>query len=165
MNINQVGSDVIMSGSGTVNTADLSFGGTGDIQTMIDAAYGEAFTGGDMPTAAEYYTGVSGPGAFGPGTGSIIYADSAAGDFMGLFGLISRLYLPEGYVSEDQLDGTATFENNTVAGMGLQEGQYVWTWGSGGNADSLTLNITPEPTTMAMLAIGATTLLRRRRRK
>ena len=63
-----------------------------------------------------------------------------------------------------KLSGTATFEDNTVAAMGLQEGQYVWTWGSGGNADSLTLNITPEPATLALLAVGATALLRRRRR-
>ena len=165
MNIDQVGGDVVMSGSGTANTAGLgTAGGPGNIQTMIDAPYGEAFTGGDMPTSAEYYTGISGPGDFGEGIGSIIYADSASGDFMGVYGLIGRLYLPADYVSQSQLSGTATFEDNTVAGMGLTEGQYVWTWGSGDNADSLTLNITPEPATMAMLALGATALLRRRRR-
>jgi hypothetical protein len=53
--------------------------------------------------------------------------------------------------------------------MGLTPGTYVYTWGSGANADSVTINISavPEASTWAMMLAGLAGLsyLGRRSRK
>ena len=54
------------------------------------------------------------------------------------FGTLNGLELlvPLGYVSGSPLTGTATWTNQTIAGMGFTPGSYLYTWGSGANADS-----------------------------
>jgi hypothetical protein len=76
------------------------------------------------------------------------------------------LVVPEGYVSGSQLSDTDTYFDETIAQLGLAPGIYNYTWGSGATADSLTINIgvVPEPASVAVVAIPALALLRRRRR-
>ncbi len=55
-------------------------------------------------------------------------------------------------------NGTATWNNQTFASFGATPGTYVWTWGSGANAGSFTLNIggtaaVPEPSSLALLVL------------
>ncbi len=59
----------------------------------------------------------------------------------------------------------------TFSSLGLTPGTYIWTWGSGADADSFTMNIgvssVPEPASLMMLGTGSLAILgfaRRRRR-
>ena len=72
-----------------------------------------------------------------------------------------RIYVVK---SGDSLSGSATYAFETFASIGLTPGTYVWSWGSGGSADSLTLNIVPEPTAVFLLATGLAALAWRLRR-
>ena len=50
--------------------------------------------------------------------------------------------MPIGYVSGSALSDTgATWDNQTFRSLDVTPGTYKWTWGSGANADSFTLNI------------------------
>jgi hypothetical protein len=50
------------------------------------------------------------------------------------------------------------FANQTFASIGLTPGTYTWTWGSGSNADSLTVQIgpaaVPEPASVLVVEVG-----------
>jgi hypothetical protein len=46
-----------------------------------------------------------------------------------------------GYVSGSSLSATTTWNNQTLATMGLTGGTYTFSWGAGVNADSLVVNI------------------------
>jgi hypothetical protein len=76
------------------------------------------------------------------------------GDLFGVFG--GDVAVGFGYQSGAALSGSATYDNATFASLGLMPGSYVYTWGSGANADSLTINIeaVPELSTWAMMALG-----------
>jgi hypothetical protein len=68
------------------------------------------------------------------------------------------LFLPVNYVSGAPLSDSATWDNATIASLGLTPGTYTWTWGSGASADSFTVQIeasTPQPGSMALLGAGA----------
>jgi hypothetical protein len=83
-----------------------------------------------------FYGFVNGP-AFG--TGDIDNANSGSGDLVGaLFGYY--IIVPNGYVSNSPLSDTATYDNATLASLGLTPGTYVWTWGDGTD-QSFTLEI------------------------
>jgi hypothetical protein len=51
------------------------------------------------------------------------------------------LFVPNGYVSDSPLSDTSTYDNQTFVTLGATPGTYVWTWGSGADADSFTLDI------------------------
>jgi hypothetical protein len=86
-----------------------------------------------------------GPSDFGAGGDS--FASSGAGDLFG-FRQTTGIAVPLDYVSGDPLSGSATYSGQTFASLGMDEGSFTWTWGADGTADSLTLNVIPEPATM-----------------
>jgi MYXO-CTERM domain-containing protein len=68
------------------------------------------------------------------------------------------------------LSGTATWDNQTIAGLTLIPGSYTWSWGSDGTADSFTVNIvgaavTPEPSAFILGGLGLVGLLVAARRR
>lgn len=65
------------------------------------------------------------------------------------------IVVPLGYVSGSPLLDTATYAGQTLGSLGVTPGTYVWTWGTGADADSFTLIATvAEPSTWAMMLLG-----------
>ena len=156
--LEQMGSNVVATGSGAIDLTGMSplapgFGGPGLAPNVGDVA-----TGPTALTSVNLYTGFSGPTSFGPGSGAV--PDSGTGDAVGIFGDVSvdLLIVPSNYVSDTALSSTSTFDNATIASLGATPGTYKWTWGTGANADSFTLNIEavamPEPSSLTVLVIG-----------
>jgi hypothetical protein len=167
-NFVQVGADVVATGSGSFDTADLIHD-----TTISNVAPFVQFTNpnmdiGSTATVFRYddFTNFipAGPSGFGTNT-TPINASSGTGDNFGFgeFVLIPSphpglIVVPTTYVSGSQLSGTATWDNTTLAALNLQPGSYTWTWGSGPTADSFTLNVgsanVPEPGSLGLLAIA-----------
>ncbi|WP_269536910.1 PEP-CTERM sorting domain-containing protein [Cerasicoccus fimbriatus] len=166
--LEEVGPDVVFTGSGSANTAALSTGGTtGASSARISAS--AAFFLFETGTI-RVYSVISGPTSIGPGGGLFSVADT--GDAFGVYGGGAGIvYLPNGYVSGSPLFNTATFPGQSLASIGLTPGTYVWTWGSGATADSATLtvipaSVIPEPSTyIALAGFAGLGLLVWRRRK
>jgi hypothetical protein len=76
--------------------------------------------------------------------------------------------VPHLYVSDSALSDSATWTNSSFSSLGVTPGTYVWTWGSGADADSLTLDVVPAPALsgLPLLAwlLGRVALLAGRRR-
>ena len=150
----ETGGDVVFTGSGTLNidTGTL-FGGVigGGGGVSVDSG----FQVGPPPNQlldAYTFDNFSGPSFIGPGTESTI-ATSGLGDLFGVeFG--GLLLVPDGYTSEDPLLGSSTYAGETFASLGLVPGTYMWTWGSDSNADSLVLNVVPEPSSLLLASLA-----------
>ena len=134
--INQVGTNVDVTGSGTIDLTALSF--------ITPAAAGAAI----LPSGAylvlatgnvAVYTGFSGPTSFG--SGGVTFASSTGGNAVGIAGHDGELFVPQGYVSGAALSGTSTYAGATLLSLGVNPGTYTWTWGTGVHADSFTLQI------------------------
>ena len=109
--------------------------------------------------------GLAGPSSIG--TGIQVSPNSGSGSLVGIEGSNLRLDLPTGYVSGTVLTGTSTYTGKTFATLGFTPGTYTYTWGTGPTSDSLTITSVPEPSTWALLGVGAGVLgviLRRSRR-
>src|ERR1700722_5464853 len=155
INLHEVGSDVVASASGSADLTDLTL-----IATTILFAPGEVTpkrggaTVGD-PGETHFYKGVTGPTAFG--TGGQTEASAGSGDFVGVFAVSAFgpspiVLFPKNYISGTSLTGSSVFESQSLKSLGLDVGQYAYTWGSGADADSLTINVgVPEPSTWAMI--------------
>lgn len=156
----EVGSDVIVTGGGTVNTDGfsiglnaLTFGGAIDpsIASITLGAGGSAIF---LPGA------ISGPASLGPGM--LVFASSESGDVFGIDLSRPGLFLPASYVSGAPLSTTATFASQTLTTIGVTPGTYVWSWGTGPDLDTLTLLIGPDaaaarvpaPATALLLGLG-----------
>jgi hypothetical protein len=119
------------------------------------------------------YDNISGPHSWG--SGGLVNAGSGSGNLFGLDGDFSDLIVPRGYVSGTSLSSEDTFFGNSIDGLGLTPGTYTYTWGTGGHADSLVVNIsetapgssppTPEPGTalLGIIGMGAAIAFRRTR--
>ena len=166
MTLEQVGPNVVATGSGTVNLTGLSFDGFGLAPYIFP---GEAVLLEGNGNTLEAYGGIPGPTNFGSGLGT--FASTGTGDPLAIEGTFGEIGVPFGYVSGAALSSTATFDNITLAGLGVTDGIYTWTWGSGTDADSLTLYAgvpaptsvpEPAPALLLTLAAAAFALLRRR---
>lgn len=157
INISQVGLDVVVAGSGRINTAGLTNYGAGPSPTGVGGAYGLAVVGINGGYSDGYGYAFTNPGTFGTGDGTI--ADSGNGSNFGLIGGsdYNAIYLPINYISGTALSGTSLFNNTTLASLGLTIGSYVF---NVSNGDTVTVNIgpvaaaVPETATWAMMIAG-----------
>jgi hypothetical protein len=156
----QVGSGVVVDGSGSINTggATLTSGsGTPGMVPLLGALNGGGHVGSLVDFSAfTHPPNFTGPSNFGtfvfPGEFS---ATTASGDFVGIQPGFA-IFVPPGYVSGNSLSNTTTFASETFASLGVIPGTYTWSWGTGANADHLTLRIgaVPEPASLVLLAAG-----------
>ena len=167
INVEQVGSNIVATGSGTLNINGLSSIDTGGYQSKgaIQPGYGFLIFGNGssyVPVAGWEIS--QGPVAFGSDLSVFLNADTGNGSVFGIAGSgwttgHSTLFTPVGYTSGSLLSSSSTWNNQTYDTMKATLGTYKWTWGSEVNADSLTLNIgpaaptaVPEPSTFALLS-------------
>jgi hypothetical protein len=141
--ISEVGAAVVASGSGTsLDLTAFNSHGTGSATAGVLPISGYVAVGVAPGGTNDAYCSLNGPNAFGSGNVSIA-ADTATGVSVGIIGVgAGCFYVPTGYVSGAPLGaGTATWSNQTIAGMNMTPGTYQWTWGSGATADSFTVII------------------------
>ncbi|MCU0987438.1 MAG: hypothetical protein MUC89_21300 [Acetobacteraceae bacterium] len=164
MTMQQVGNDVVASGSGSIS--DNSFGLSLSVLPTVRSAVGWLVTG-DRSGGTTIRGGVSGPASFG--TGNVRVAPSSTtGVALGIFGNNGDFLLADSYVMGTPMTSGATWANATFASLGLTPGTYVWTW----NTNSYTLNIieptpptaVPAPPALALFGLGLAGLLAARRR-
>ena len=137
--LQQVGSNVVATGSGPINLTGLTFAQSGQVigGEFIQLFAGRIQTGATGLTKFDLYRGlVTGPTSFGSGLAAS--ASSGSGDFVGIqvfnfdgVGPNGILFVPQGYVSGAALSDSMTFNNATFASLGVIPGTYVWTWGTG----------------------------------
>ena len=154
--LTQTGTSVVASGSGSIDLTGLTFeSSTSGITIAINPSAGTMVIGPTpmMGNAGDEYFGLFGPTSFG--SGGFTVASSGGGDIVGeVFG---TLYVPKGYVSDNPLSSSATWNNATLNSLGVTPGSYEWTWGTGPN-QNLTLDImaapVPEPSALSVLGVG-----------
>lgn len=159
IDIYQQGSDVVSTASGTVDTTDLNpLSGSPFANSLIWSKVAFVTDGPATSDLVSWYSGLSGPSSFGP-SNSTNYATSGTGDRVGIYGSQSLIYLPLGYASDTPLTASATWAGKTISGLGLTLGTYKYTWGTGADADSLTVNIGPLAPLPSTLASGSAGLV------
>jgi hypothetical protein len=153
----QVGANVVATGSGSINTTALTDDGSVGTAAPRVTASNATVALGPTPTSVEEYVGFSGPTQFG--TGGTFDATNSSGARVSIRGELSTigLFLPVGYVSGTSLStSTNTWNNTTIAGLGVRPGTYTWTWGTGSTSDSFVVMTVPEPASLVMLTLGLT---------
>ena len=155
VDLTQQGSNVVATGSGTINLDDLNFLLSSGVIGRLSPNNGRLAIGSGAE--ALYFGEVSGPANFGSGGGTISSSNTGGPVEIPGSGLLG---VPSGYNSHFFLSDTSTYLNQTLSSLGVTPGTYKWTWGSGADADSFTLitigtaGIVPEPSTWAMLLLG-----------
>jgi hypothetical protein len=107
----------------------LTFYGLTDARSGVVANIGELNTGPTTRVTVDVYSGAFGPTSFG--SGDVFFADTGSGDLVGIFGFAGLMIVQFNYVSGTALSDSMTFNNATLASLGVTPGTYVWTWGTG----------------------------------
>jgi hypothetical protein len=138
--LEQVGSNVVATGSGAINLTGLTFSTPSSTLAVVNAGNGVIITGPHGFGLVDLYTGFMGPLSFG--SGGSFAPNTGGGDFVGISGgtMFTFLLVPVGYASGAALSDSMTFNNATFASLFVTPGTYVWTWGDGAN-QNFTLQI------------------------
>jgi hypothetical protein len=129
--LQQVGPNVMATGSGAFDLTGLPVKARGSSQPLIQPFLGNIVTGSSN-SCDVYGTTITGPSNFG--IGIEVLASIGTGDLVGMAfngGHESFLLVPVGYVSGTALSDSATYNNLTLGTPVVTPGTYVWTWGDG----------------------------------
>ena len=150
--LEEVGTDVVATGSGAIDLTGLRFATGSGASPMIDPNAGHNPPGDQNPliftgptsSSVDWYFLPMRPMSFG--SGGLTFASSGSGDMVGIevggeFGF-ARVIVPAGYVSGNALSDMAIYSGQNLASLGVTPGTYVWTWGTGAN-QIFTLEILP----------------------
>ena len=131
LTLQQVGNDVVLTGSGTIDLSALSLAGSNaNGEPLINPHSGALYGGPTSNTPVDEYVGINGPGSFGRSYTTL--ATSGSGSDLGL-GSFGYLVVPSGYDSGTAVSESATFANQTFASLGftreraLTGGALGWT--------------------------------------
>ena len=155
LTLQQVGPNVVATGSGAIDLTGLTFVGTGNAGASIDPSYGRVQTPAGLIDA---YSGIIGPSSFGPGGNT--EPNSGSGIVAGIDNGGSVLVVAAGYISDSPLSNTSTCNNATLQSLGATLGTYEWTWGTGADQNfTLMIGAVPEPSTWAAGLLTAGVIL------
>ena len=166
--VQQVGSNVVITGNGTINTSALTPSMTAAQGGFVFASYPALLLDGSSASYSLLHSGtMTGPSNYG--SGGQIPASSWSGAAVGFeqTGQISGdVAVPVGYTSGTSLSASETFSSTTIAALGITPGTYIWNWGSGASADffEITTSTVPEPTSVVLVGSAMLGLLALRRR-
>ena len=137
--LQEVGPDVVLSGTGSVNLSSLtSFGVITRLITVVDPSNGE-YNVGAVGGAVEFFSGTSLSiyPSFGSGGAN---GDLSSGDLFGPTN--SGVMVPYPYTGAI-LNGTATFTGTTLSTLGVTVpgGPYLIQWGASGASETITLTV------------------------
>jgi hypothetical protein len=163
INIDQVGGDVVATGSGFIDLTGLPSRIPSQTAGGILSQFAAVFLGPAANTDIDVVPGATGPSSFG--SGALVLASSGFGDLFGIRGQGGLIVVPAGYMSGDPLSGTATFAGETLSSLSLIPGTYTFTL----PADTITVQINPapvpEPASLTLLGLGVAGLLGYRLRR
>lgn len=161
--IAQNGSNIVASGSGSLDLTDSTNSGYVNWESFIGPSQAKVLVGS---TTLEYLYYVSGS-TTSFGTGGFKDADSSSGTAIAIAGSYNGLYVAASYVSGSITSGTATWNDTTLSGLGLLDGTYTWTLASDDTISVVvggSISAVPEPASIALLGIPAAFTVFRRRR-
>ena len=166
--INQVGTNVVVTGSGTIDLFALAFQFNAQARAGMTPSNGELSIGSPSFENVAIYSGFSGPTGFGGG-GTFIQPGSGSGDKVDIINSANWLIVPLGYMSGQALLDNSTYTGMTFASLGVTPGTYVWTWGTGDHADSFTIQVGPAGvpdggSTLSLLGLASLGLVALRRK-
>jgi hypothetical protein len=160
VNIEETGGNVVASYNGSINQTGLTFVGGAILDTVLLYGTFGVLQFGLPPQERVLGYSISGPVSWGSGS-SVGYPSSYTGDFFAIQASAPggpRFYVNYFYKDDAVLNGTETFTGATLAGLGLNLGQYVYT--APGN-QTITVNIggssigaVPEPASWALMIAG-----------
>ena len=169
--IRQSGANLIATGSGSLDTSNLVRAPyTGTNAWMLPSSNRLILGPFGLNLFYSYGIPLNGPSSFGTGFGA--FASSGNGSILGFDFSFGQSYIavPYGYVSGDPLNSSSVFNSASFSSFGLTPGVYTYSFGSGVDLDTITVQIVaattvPEPASLALLGMGVAGIAAVRRRR
>lgn len=166
LTVEQIGADVVITGSGSINTTGFTEYGTRDDydNELSDI---KIFAGPATSSNGSVTTWKGLAGALTIGTASTVFRpdSSTTSSFGQLFGIeadstpdaiggIPLLVLPQNYVSGSALSVTSRYSNKTLSQLGLTPGTQTWSVGSGASLQTVQITTSvPVPAPLGFAGV------------